>query len=370
MNIVILHAYSASNSGDGLLVDLAIEVVQRNFGSKCNITVVASDPESFNYLPQPKFPAPIMAAKPLNKILDAVFVNRSYAPLSKLLEKADLIVGVGGGYMRSKTNIERLKLNLGHGKQLETGIKSKAPIIYLPQSIGPFHGNHENIIKHYSAANAVFARDDRSKKIFSTVNTVHRSPDLAVQALAKKVLANHAFIESKSTPETICLVLRKPPAWDDQKKAKYKENLQELIKKLSPKSKIIYAVQSSVRGNNDELFYKELGITESLLSLKETLSKFNPDLVISVRLHGAIESLISGFPAFHISYERKGFGAYEDMGVSDWVVNGANFDTDYVIKTIFKPGALQEFKDKVISSCKDIEKHTLKMDEIIKGIVR
>lgn len=51
MNVTILHGYSASNSGDGLLVDLAIALVQRNFGEDTAINVVASDPQSFAYLP-------------------------------------------------------------------------------------------------------------------------------------------------------------------------------------------------------------------------------------------------------------------------------------------------------------------------------
>ena len=63
MNVTILHGYSASNSGDGLLVDLAIALVQRNFGEDTAINVVASDPQSFAYLPHPRFDAPVMAAK-------------------------------------------------------------------------------------------------------------------------------------------------------------------------------------------------------------------------------------------------------------------------------------------------------------------
>jgi polysaccharide pyruvyl transferase WcaK-like protein len=63
MNVTILHGYSASNSGDGLLVDLAIALVQRNFGEDTSINVVASDPQSFAYLPHPRFDAPVMAAK-------------------------------------------------------------------------------------------------------------------------------------------------------------------------------------------------------------------------------------------------------------------------------------------------------------------
>lgn len=370
MNIVILHAYSSLNSGDGLLVDLAIEVIRRNFGFEVSITVVASDPESFSHLIYPVFPAPIMASSSLSRLKDAVFVEHSYSGLSKLLSKADLIVGVGGGYMRSKTALEHVKLRLGHAKQLERAISCKVPLVCLPQSIGPFFGKHEKIIKNYSNANAVFVRDDRSKNLFNNIDNIHRSPDLALQSLAKKIIPESNFYKAKKHPETICLVLRKPPAWSSDKKNKYKNNLRSLINNLNAKSKVVYAVQSSVRGNNDELFYRELGIRESMLPLKKALAEFNPDIVVSVRLHGAIESLISGVPAFHISYERKGFGAYEDMGVKDWVVNGADFDVDTVVNTIFRENALLDFKRRVVESCKKIELQSLEMDKIIKGIIK
>jgi polysaccharide pyruvyl transferase WcaK-like protein len=114
MNVTILHGYSASNSGDGLLVDLAIALVQRNFGEDTSINVVASDPQSFAYPPHPRFDAPVMAAKGLGRVKQAVFLNQSYAGLADLLRKTDLIVGVGGGYMRSKSAFEHIKLKLGH----------------------------------------------------------------------------------------------------------------------------------------------------------------------------------------------------------------------------------------------------------------
>ncbi|MBV7478334.1 polysaccharide pyruvyl transferase family protein [Pseudomonas sp. PDM31] len=370
MNVTILHGYSASNSGDGLLVDLAIALVHRNFGPETTINVVASDPESFSYLPYERYDAPVMAAKGLGRVKQAVFLNQSYAGLAQLLSKSDLIVGVGGGYMRSKSAFEHIKLKLGHAKQLETAILSKVPSVYLPQSIGPFHGESSDIVKHYASADAVFVRDNRSSAIFESNENVYRAPDLAVQALASKILAQPKFTRCASSPAVVCVVLRKPPQWSKEKKASYVANLQLLLRRLRDKCKVVCAVQSAVRGNDDGAFYRELGITEDLLPLKATLAKYQPDLVISVRLHGAIESLLSGVPAFHISYERKGFGAYQDMGVEDWVINGGDINVDAIIDTVFAPNALSRFGKKLTDTCKEIEGKAVQMDNIIKGIVR
>lgn len=370
MNVTILHSYSASNSGDGLLVDLALELVLRNFGANTSINIVASDPQSFSYLPYKCFAAPVMAAKGLARIKEALFPKRYYSGLSDLLRSSDLIVGVGGAQMRSKSTIEHIKLGLGHARQLEAAISSKTPSVYLPQSIGPFHGDSSQILEHYGSAQAVFTRDNRSFALFERNENVYRAPDLAVQALAKKMLAQPGFTHCASSPDVICLVLRKPPEWSKEKKIGYVANLMRLIEKLKTRSTVVYAVQSAVRGNDDAAFYRELGITEGLLPLKATLSKYRPDLVISVRLHGAIESLLAGVPAFHISYERKGFGAYQDMGVEDWVVNGADMNVDYIVDTVYARDALSRFGKRIMNSCKGIAAKTVLMDNIIKGVIR
>ncbi len=370
MNVTILHGYSASNSGDGLLVDLAIDLVLRNFGADTLINVVASDPQSFSYLPYKRYDAPVMAAKGFGRIRESIFLKQSYSALADLVGSSDLLVGVGGGYMRSKSFLEHVKLKLGHAKQLETAILSKVPSVYLPQSIGPFHGERSKIVEDYTHADAVFVRDDRSSAIFEKNENVYRAPDLAVQALAKRMLVSPRFTQCAAFPRMVCVVLRKPPEWTKEKKAGYIANLKLLLAQLKEKSTVVCAVQSAVRGNDDGTFYRELGVTEELLPLKATLSKYQPDLVISVRLHGAIESLLAGVPAFHISYERKGFGAYQDMGVDDWVVNGGDMNVDYIMDTVYVPNALTRFGEKLMASCKKIEEKTVLMDNIIKGIVR
>ncbi|MNM92043.1 hypothetical protein D3C81_1043620 [compost metagenome] len=191
-----------------------------------------------------------------------------------------------------------------------------------------------------------------------------------MQSLASKILQQAKFTRCASSPATVCVVLRKPPEWSKEKKVAYVANLKLLLQRLKNKSKVVCAVQSAVRGNDDGAFYRELGISEDLLSLKATIAKYQPDLVISVRLHGAIESLLSGVPAYHISYERKGFGAYQDMGVEDWVINGGDINVDTIIDTVYAPNALSNFGKRLTDTCREIEAKTVAMDEIIKGVVR
>ncbi|WP_258096376.1 hypothetical protein, partial [Klebsiella pneumoniae] len=101
-------------------------------------------------------------------------------------------------------------------------------------------------------------------------------------------------------------------------------------------------VQSAVRGNDDTAFYRALGLTPHGL-LRDVLRDDRPDAVVSVRLHGALESVLAGVPAYHLSYERKGFGAYEDLGLTDWVSNAADFQASDVLDTVLAPGAVVSF---------------------------
>jgi len=45
-----------------------------------------------------------------------------------------------------------------------------------------------------------------------------------------------------------------------------------------------------------------------------------------VRLHGAIAALLAGRPAIHLAYERKGWGAYQDLGLDEFVHDARTFD--------------------------------------------
>lgn len=60
----------------------------------------------------------------------------------------------------------------------------------------------------------------------------------------------------------------------------------------------------------------------------------NRGVVISVRLHGSLQSMISGCPSIHLSYERKGFGAFSDLGVSEYCHGFKSFNPKLIEKQV------------------------------------
>ncbi|KAG8150885.1 polysaccharide pyruvyl transferase [Burkholderia catarinensis] len=351
VHVALLHAYSARNSGDGLLVELSVALLRDAFGADTRVSVVAADPASFPGHADVR-PAPVLAAGGAGRLIGAamaalpVGANPALADLRALLRDADLIVGVGGGYLRARNAVEALKLEAGHLVQMRTARAARKPAVYLPQSIGPAAGNPV-LAGHLTSLLAgfatVFVRDDRSAAFLAANTNTRRAPDLAVLEFGRQATGLRDRARSAAaTPAHVALVLRQPPAWNDAQRARYHAQTDALIERIGTFCRVTFAVQSTGRGNDDAAYYRERGL-DAARSLKDVLANDTPDAVVSVRLHGALEAILHGVPAYHLSYERKGFGAYADLGVGHWVANAADFDANAVCDTLFAPNALSRF---------------------------
>ncbi|MBN3768760.1 polysaccharide pyruvyl transferase family protein [Burkholderia sp. Se-20378] len=354
IHVALLHAYSARNSGDGLLVDLSVGLLREAFGDAVRVSIVAADPASF-----PAYDdvcgAPVLAERGKSRLIGAaaaalpIQMNGRLNTLRGLLDEVDLIVGVGGGYLRARTTLEALKLEAGHLLQMRAVLASGKPAVYLPQSIGPVLSSRAvgtHLQSLLGAFDTVFVRDDRSAAFLAANPNTRRAPDLAVLDFGHRseTILRHASPKS-DTARHVAFVLRRAPAWSAKRRARYDASIAQLVEQVRATCRVSFAVQSTGRGNDDPAYYRRLGIQEPLTPLKTLLETDRPDVTVSVRLHGAMESILHGVPAFHVSYERKGFGAYADMKLGDWVVNGADFDPARVCRTILAPGAPQAFWD-------------------------
>ncbi|VWC65454.1 polysaccharide pyruvyl transferase family protein [Burkholderia lata] len=353
IHVALLHAYSARNSGDGLLVDLSVGLLREAFGDAVRVSIVAADPASFPAYDD-VFGAPVLAERGKSRLIGAaaaalpIQMNGRLNALRGLLDEVDLIVGVGGGYLRARTAIEALKLEAGHLLQMRAALASGKPAVYLPQSIGPVLSSRAvgtHLQSLLGAFDTVFVRDDRSAAFLAANPNTRRAPDLAVLDFGHRgeTILRHAAPKSDAARH-VAFVLRRAPAWSAKRRARYDASIAQLVEQVRATCRVSFAVQSTGRGNDDPAYYRSLGIQEPLTPLKSLLETDRPDVTVSVRLHGAMESILHGVPAFHVSYERKGFGAYADMTLGDWVVNGADFDPVHVCRTILAPGAATAFR--------------------------
>jgi polysaccharide pyruvyl transferase WcaK-like protein len=336
MKVTLIHAYSSTNSGDGLLVDEAAAIVREALGGGTRLTLVALDPASFDSASFESVVHPLTgrnesmgSAKTL--LNGGLALVRGALPhsLREVIRQSDLVVAVGGGYLRAKTPVEALKWLFTHAPQLPRR-RDAVPFVYLPQSIGPLRfGAAALVRRRLRHAGAVFVRDDRSLSDLADLGHVRRKPDMALLGLPDEW--RREFTVSAGTGAFSGLVARNLVSTPERIR-RYRRNIDALRG-----SGLEYLAQATARGNNDVDFYRSLGFSGPVTRLRDAVV---PDaarraaVVVSVRLHGALQSIRSGVPSVHLSYERKGWGAFDDLGLSEYVHNAFDFDPDAVIRQV------------------------------------
>ncbi len=329
---VISHVFSRRNAGDGLLVDLTLDACADAGISSDECYLLALDADSFpdsgrvyeaHGEPTARLTGRLVHAMGIvaaNSLLAATGSDIRCGKVSEILTNAKAIIGVGGGYLVTDSISRSVGVLLNHITQLELASRATVTTIYMPQSIGPLPGvigtRVANLLRKIDR---VYLRDDESIAELGANSNIRRCADLAVLHLARTI-GNPDF--SVQRGENTVLVGRGLP-----RGRSYPDNLLVLAKLLTPHS---WAIQADVAGpRSDRAFYEQIGV-DTNQSLAESLVQTGGGVVVSVRLHGAIAALLAGWPAIHLSYERKGRGAYEDLGLGEFVHDARNFDPHLV----------------------------------------
>ncbi|MFE0748293.1 polysaccharide pyruvyl transferase family protein [Gordonia sp. NPDC058843] len=307
MSIVVLHAYSRTNSGDGLLVDLTVRRLSRIFPED-RIVIVAQDPGSFPEYEVRSWSAARSLLAPSSR-WSTVQVSLT-GPARHLLSELDaarLIVGVGGGYLRASSVLELAKSFFAHYSQLKAATSANAPAVYLPQSIGPYPKYLSRIVlNRVGRLQAFHVRDDRSLEFLAGAQNVKRTPDLAVLELFENEIGT---IDGPfGRPVAIAREIDRPGTYYDT------------LRDMSDTGRFDWAVQASARGNNDVPLSQRLA-GGCAKPVSEVLNGDQCRVVVSTRLHGALEAILRGYPAVHLGYERKSWGAFEDLGLGEFVLD-------------------------------------------------
>ena len=304
MKFLVLHGYSADNAGDGLLVQETIELL-KEVRKDAEIDLLALYPESF-------------------KGLDAKIIDGSPRTIRGVMEQLrsgrrmddyDLVLGVGGGYLRSGSLVEGTKTALAHGMQLFFAGRTNTPVAYLPQSVGPLRfGTRRPVTRLFKNIDRIYLRDDRSMQELSSA-TPTRTPDLAL-------LSRKYSLHSEDTPSPV------PVLSVRNVRGAIPAPVVQTARRLS---EFDGYVQSRGAGNDDVSAMHSLGPRTSL-SKEDLLSTTGPRrVVIAMRLHAALMALNAGHWVIHLAYERKGFGAFQDLGLSPYVHNVNDFCPNTVI---------------------------------------
>ena len=319
--VAIIHAFSRANAGDGLLVDLTYEALQDAGVARDDCMLLALDPESFADIPNVVRAPGEPAARPSLKLLDAgrelISSAAGIGRVRAQLAGVDALVAVGGGYLVADSFTRQAGVLANHLAQLNAAAAHRGATIYLPQSIGPLHGLAGQWTRRALAQmDRVWARDDVTMNELALPN-MRRCPDLAVMKLARSLDS----MRHQPVSGAPVLVARDLPTSGD-----YLSRLRGLAQALPGAE---WAFQADTPGpRSDRAFYAREGFSDAGALARLLERPGGP--VVSVRLHGAIGALLAGRPAIHLAYERKGWGAYEDLGLRDFVHDARRFDPDTV----------------------------------------
>lgn len=325
LNVAVIHGFSRANRGDGLLVDLTFQLLEQSGIPRSQCTLVALDPGSFPDLEHVvRAPGDASARPSVGLVRGGMETLASFAGLDRIgrfLASADALIAVGGGYLVADSPIRQAGVLINHFHQLRAAARHRAPTVYLPQSIGPLHGVVGGLVrKELAGIDRIWVRDDTTLSEVRLPN-MRRCPDLAVMELGRRLKK----IEVAPCDGAPILVARAIPQGDQ-----YRARLRALFARTPG---AIWAVQADTPGpRSDRAFYRAEGYGEAKTLAEQLMSPGGP--VVSVRLHGAIGALLSGRAAIHLAYERKGWGAYEDLGLSEFVHDAYNFDPELVAEQI------------------------------------
>jgi polysaccharide pyruvyl transferase WcaK-like protein len=299
--IILLHVYSAANKGDGLLVREALELIRKTHEA-AEIDVIAIHPDSFKGIEINRI-IPVFSKAPV--------WSKEFLNTLRELDGYDLVFGVGGGYLRAKNLTETFKLALAHLPQLRAA--SKVNAIYLPQSVGPLPILlRKRVISWLSSLKFIGLRDDRSMD-YGLLNA-RRINDMA---LLGAVQFNQRLINLGSDIPVIST------------KTKLSRRAQEKVAALAASLGAFDSfIQSEVASNNDKP--NTLKLNPSRIESLDEIGSQGARVVVTVRLHAALMALHRGHFVIHLAYERKGFGAFHDLGLEDFVFSVNKFDVGKV----------------------------------------
>lgn len=317
---LIINAYSKENQGDGLLVELTDKILRESGFS--NVELFAVDNSSFRDEQKRR-----MQTAPMFNYKLTFFSRLMFGSFFIKLIRADLVVSVGGGFLRFTSFSKSLRTLSVHVSQIAISLLFRKQIVLMPQSIGPIRHFKSIVFFLLKRAQHIYVRDDLSFNELRTLKNVSRTPDLgALQLIGTKP---YPIVEGSARPGIIIRDIDYLPNWNFK------------VKELLDRRNFTILTQSQTGKQNEDVRFLKKIIPDELPIILATnaFERHSVNAVVSVRLHGALMAMRMGIPAIHISYERKGFGVFSDLGLQEFMFNGSDLDIDKLLECLEKLNA-------------------------------
>lgn len=344
-NILIANKASAENLGDQAIFLGTLKLLKTEI-PELRITVAAREMAGKKILEQlgcrviPVYPdvgSILREEASFRKILCLPRAFADFRPLRDAVRQSDAVFLVGGGYFYS---YRRFMPGLSYASNVSAahwGYKFGKPVIFLPQSYGPFYSKAAAGLFDYAVrrASVVFFRENISgeylkKRHPGFCGKIHYAPDYAVY-LTPEDLGPLADVPARPSP-IIGVTVR---TWEHSLCPEYWETLAGFLvwvnKQYGLRVRVIVQVSGRKKAEGDEsvsrslLQYLSMRMNAGELEFCAMKPYFELDqlcrlyreceIVLATRLHSALLSYICGRPALVIGYQHKHQGVLKALGL-------------------------------------------------------
>lgn len=413
MKIIVSHVFSNDNKGDAALLSVLLRDMKMTFNNP-EITILSIDKittdETFDGYPVVNSLMFFALNRYQNRIIKffysffVIFTTvvwayiykktniKVYLPshlkvLVELYSAADLVLPVGGGYMRGKPDITStiLLFLLLHPFVLSR-ILCKPTVIY-PQSVGPFGNSIQKFLVSRVLKNVelMFIREDVSVNLLKTLlidKNVVRTVDSGFAFNGDSALNLKQVLEISNDNPIVGITVRK---W-------MKKSNQDLYEKemalfceyiiANHNVNVVFIPQVTAVHHNDDdrevgqRVYNLMKIKTAAFVVAESYDHniiksiySQLDFTVGTRFHSVIFSLTSNVPAIAIEYEHKTSGIMHDLNLGQWVIKIEDVTAEKLI-ALFKKmfDGRQEYVNDLTAIIPPYVKRTAEVPVLVKQI--
>ncbi|MDX3071859.1 polysaccharide pyruvyl transferase family protein [Streptomyces sp. MI02-7b] len=364
MKIVVINAYVRENAGDAALLSVCLRHVKEAFPEAARAIAGMEDAAAHRSFEGVDNLGSIRryvadggvsrSRRLLRKLVvalvgtTALLLPRAAADvLLKLLpaearreadavSQADMVVSMGGGYLLARPGLDGYQNVFFVLLPVLLAQKSGVPVVFAPQSFGPFPGKPQRRLvgRVLRRAALVLAREDVSVGLLEECGVPAQQVRRAVDsgfAFAPDVTSDwRSRLGIGAQEPLVGLTARRWLAPAAQER--YERALAETIDALQAdgaRAVLIPQVTTDYLGDDDRIVERRIAghcrtaplRIEERVDYRDLKGLYSEcSLLIGTRFHSVIFSLTSGVPCVAIEYEHKTRGIMADLGLSEWVL--------------------------------------------------
>lgn len=411
-SVVVTHVYSKDNKGDAALLSVLLQDLRQlapDAGVVVQTLEAAPDGDDFEGVPVTRslmsmarrarggrvgklaYSLGMVSYTLLTATARRVGIGlpmppRWRGPMSQL-QHADLVVPVGGGYLRGRQNLTSLAELVLLLHPLVLAKVFRKPVILYAQSIGPFYGPVQPWLaaRVLARMDLIIAREDVTVDLLACLGVAANVVRGVDSGFAFAPPPGPDIRASLGLPAGVRVVGVTVRQWlNAAGQARYEQAIADLadtiILRWGYRVLFIPQVTSPENGDDDRVAADRVlsrmtqpagaQALRARFSHQEIKSVYaGLDYVVGTRFHSVIFALTSFVPAIAIEYEHKTRGMMRDLGLANWVVGIEHVEGPALVDMFARlVDARRDYQDHLRARVPDYAAGAKRLPELARGV--